>query len=309
MKVVNRLFRITALISVFLILVPGVTGCFQHPKNRYALCMSHLSNSFTNTVADAVRQRAAELGIELIILDAQQSMPRQAGQVETLIKNGVTGIVIEPVASEGLEKILEKCQVRNIPVVLVSQRISNDNLANCYVGSDNVESGRLEMAACLDSINQNGQIVILHGPVGSQAQTSRYRGYLDALDAKPDVQIVAELNADWNADKARSIIANWLTAGKRFDAVVAQNDEMAMGAIEALKSANMLDQVKVFGIDASPQAVLAVKTKEMTATISIQPAEQGRKAVEACVGLANGQEVAAEILVSQLVIKAESLKE
>jgi inositol transport system substrate-binding protein len=71
----------------------------------------------------------------------------------------------------------------------------------------------------------------------------------------------------------------------------------------------MLNQVKVFGIDASPQAVLAVKTKEMAATISIQPAEQGRKAVEACVGLANGQEVAAEILVSQLVIKTESLKE
>jgi inositol transport system substrate-binding protein len=309
MKAVQRLFRITTLISVCLVLIPCLAGCFHQPDHRYALCMSHLSNSFTNTLADAARQRAQELGVELVVLDAQQSVSLQVGQVETLIKDGVAGIMIEPAASEGLEKTLEICRGRGIPVVLVSQRISNDRLASCYIGTDNVECGRLEMGACLDSIRQDGQIVILHGPVGAQAQTSRYRGYLDALDKQPNVQIVAELNADWNADKARLIIANWLSAGKRFDAVVAQNDEMAMGAIEALKTANMLDQVKVFGIDASPQAVLAVKTKEMTATISIQPAEQGRKAVEACVGLANGQEVAAEILVSQLVVKADSLKE
>ena len=285
----------------------GLSGCHQQDEKRYALCMSHLSNSFTNTLADEVRQYASELGVNLVVLDAQQSVSRQAGQVETLIRDGVAGIMIEPVAGVGLEKVLVACQQNDIPVVMVTQRIEEDSLVSCYVGTDSVESGRLEMAACLKSIGGKGNIVILHGPVDSQAQTSRYRGYLDQLASYPDVHIVAELNADWSSSKAKSIIANWISAGKRFDAVVAQNDEMALGAIEALKTAGLLDQVKVLGIDASPEAILAVKAKEMYATISQQPGKQGKLALDACMELVNGKKVAAEILVSQLLVTADSL--
>ncbi len=309
MKVMNRLFRLIPLVLVIPVIALGLSGCFRQEKNRYALCMSHLSNSFTNTLADSVRQRAAELGINLVVLDAQQSVARQTGQLETLIRDGVAGIMIEPVAGTGLEKVLLACRQNNIPVIMVTQRIEDDSLVNCYVGTDSVESGRLEMAACVHAIHEKGRIVVLHGPIGSQAQISRYNGYLEQLKSYPNVSIVAELNADWSASKARSIIANWISAGKQFDAVVAQNDEMALGAVEALKTAGMLDQVKVFGIDASPQAVLAVKTKEIAATISQQPAEQGKLALDACIRLVNGQEVAAEILVSQLVVWAKELQE
>lgn len=309
MKSANRLFRVIALVGALLITVPGLTGCFRKTEPRFALCMSHLSNSFTNTLADSARQRAQEIGINLIVLDAQQSVARQSGQIETLINDGIAGLIIEPVASDNLDEVLSHCKKWNIPVVLVTQRVSNTDLYDCFVGTDAVESGRLEMAVCIKSIGYSGDIAILLGPVGAQAQSARYLGYLAAMAKYPEARIVAELDADWNEQKAESIISNWLLAGKHMDAIVAQNDEMAIGAINALRKAGQLEQIKVFGIDASPQAVFAVKTKELTATVSQQTCEQGKQAVEACVNLVNGQDVATEILVEQLVVSTEDLGE
>lgn len=276
------------------------------PPERYALCMSHLSNSFTNTLANAARQRAKELGVELIVLDAQKSSKRQAGQLETLIQDGITGIIIEPAASTGLEVVLAKCEQAGIPVVLVTQRLSNEKTIDCFVGPDSRQSGRMQMNACVEALGHYGSIVILHGPVGSDAQQLRYAGYQDVLAENPAVRIVGELNADWSEQQAEKIITNWLAAGKQFDAVVAQNDEMALGAITALKAADQLDQVLVFGIDGSPQALQALERGDLKATITLQTDIQGIKAVEACIALAKHQSLATELFIEQRVVSAEN---
>ncbi|MDD2534030.1 MAG: sugar ABC transporter substrate-binding protein [Eubacteriales bacterium] len=282
-------------------------GCTQQTNLRYALCISHLSNNFTNTLARAIRDRADELGIDLVVLDAQQSVARQANQIETLVNDGIAGIIIEPAATKGLDDALDLCEQQGIPVVLVTQRIANEATIDCFVGPDSREGGRLQMAYCLEQLNNQGEIVILHGPVGASAQQLRYLGYHDVLLGKPDVQIVAELNADWSESKAQEIVANWLAAGKRFDAVVAQNDEMALGALAALEAIDLADQVVIVGVDASPEAISAVYAGKMSATISQQTDLQGTQALDACIALANHQTIQKEIFIDQLIVSEDSI--
>ncbi len=135
---------------------------------------------------------------------------------------------------------------------------------------------------------------------------ARSQGYQDVLKDCPDVRIAAELNADWSETRAEKIVTNWLTAGKDLDAIVAQNDEMAIGAARALQIAGLTGQIAVFGVDASAQAIHAIANGTMRATISQQTEQQGFQAVEACVGLARGQTVSSEILVPQIILTADS---
>ncbi len=297
-------YRFLIIVLMIGLLIPTQIGCSSRVTNQYALCMSHLSNSFTNILADAARTKASELGIDLTILDAQNSVARQANQIETLISDGVAGIIIEPAAEKGLESAIKSCEEHNIPVVLVTQNLDDESTVDCFVGPDSRLSGQLQMQACVDTLAGQGRIVILHGPMGSDAQQSRYLGYQDILQTHPAIRIVAELNADWSETRAEQIIANWLSSGKIFDAVVAQNDEMALGSIKALKAAGQLENVKVFGIDASPAALDAIASGELTATLSQQTDVQGVKAVEAIVAIANHQPVQTDKFVEQFLIQS-----
>lgn len=287
-------------------LLPMMGGCSIRQPIRYALCMSHLSNSFTNTLADSARATAQELGVELIVIDAQKSVARQASQIETLVNDGIDGIVIEPASEKGLESALLACELQKIPVVLVTQRLNDEKTIDCFVGPDSRLSGRLQMKACVDDLDGQGDIVILHGPIGSDAQRARYQGYQDILADYPGIRIISELNADWNEAQAEQIITNWLAAGKSFDAVVAQNDEMALGAIAALKAASLLQTVKVYGIDASPNALTALQKGELAATLSQQTDVQGAWAVETIVALSRKEPVQTERFVEQFLISADS---
>lgn len=299
-----------ATLLILLTLSAGLVplACARQNLPRYALCMSHLSNHFTNTVAESARDRARELGVELIVLDAQKDTSRQAGQIETLLQDGIDGLVIEPAATTGLEEVLRKAMASQIPLVLVTQRVQDPSLYDCYVGTDAFESGQLEMTACLDAIGGRGDLAILLGPVGSQAAEARYDGYLEVMAASPDTRIVAELNADWGTRQAEAIVSNWLLAGKQMDAIVAQNDEMAIGAIQAIRSAGRSGQIQVFGIDASDQALRAIRQGEMTATISQQTALQAKTALDVCIGLGRGETFPHEIEVSQFVINQENIE-
>jgi ribose transport system substrate-binding protein/inositol transport system substrate-binding protein len=307
MRTVARIKSI--LLVVLLAMMPSLvlTGCSEQGKPRYALCLSHLTNHFTNTLASAARARASERDVELIVMDAQQNAARQAGQIETLLQDGIDGLMIEPVVATGLESVLRQAMTSGMPVVLVTQRVNDPELYDCYVGTDARANGQLEMTACLEAIGHRGDLAVLLGPVGSQATDARYLGYQAALADQPNVRIVAELNADWSADRAETIVSSWLLAGKQMDAIVAQNDEMAIGAINALRTTGQTGSIQVFGIDASDKALQAIRQGEMTATISQQTALQGSKALDICIGLSRKESFPAEILVPQVVITKENI--
>jgi ABC-type sugar transport system substrate-binding protein len=135
------------------------------------------------------------------------------------------------------------------------------------VGSDHYESGLIEANMVAEYLNGSGKVVILEGVMGISAQTGRYKGYMDAFEEYPEIEIVAIQTAAWQRDEAYAIVENWIRNGKDFSVVLSENDNMAMGAIEAIEELGKQEEIAVFGIDGDMDALLAVKEGRLAGTV------------------------------------------
>ncbi len=277
------------------------------PAAKYGLFMSHMTNAFTIEMSDAVKAKAAELGADLTVYDGGQDPAKQAGQVETAVTQGISCIVIEPASVDGLVPAIEAATKAGIPVVVVNQKISKPEAASSFVGVSNVDGGVLEMKTAAEALGGKGNVAFLLGPMGSDAQLGRTEGYYNVLKDYPDIKVVFEQTANWKTDEALALVENWLQTGTTIDAIVANNDGMAMGALKAVEDAQLLDKIKVYGLDAVPDALQAVKDGKLAATISQSTTAQGQKAMEACVKLVNGEKVDPEILVEFTLINKDNI--
>lgn len=300
-----RTLRISFMLSV-LALAAACTSEEKPQVKRYGLFMSHRTNAFTIEMSDAVRAKAQELGVELTVYDGEKDPARQAGQLESAVSQGISGVIIEPASVEGLVPAIETARRAGIPVVVINQRIGKPEAASSFVGVSNEDGGRLEMKTAVDAIGGKGNVALLLGPMGSDAQVGRTRGYRQVLKDYPEVKVVFEQSANWNTDEALKLVENWLQTGTRIDAIVANNDGMAMGALKAVEDARMQDKIKIYGLDATSDALAAVKDGRLTATISQSTSAQGRKAMETVLRLVQGEKVDTEILLEFQLIQKEN---
>jgi len=275
----------------------------------YAFLISHQTNAFTNELTAAVTSKADELGIEVNVYDAEKDVAKQVSQIETAVTQGVAGIVIEPVSVDGVVPALAAAKEAGIPVVVVNQKISDPTAAHSFVGVENFDGGMMEMKAAAEDIGGSGNVAFLYGPLGSDGQIGRTGGYNEVLKDYPDIEVVFEGVANWVTDEALALVENWLQTGTELKAIVANNDGMAMGALKAVEDAQLLDSIKVYGVDATPDALAAVKEGRLTATISQNTTVQGTTAMETVHQLAMGEEVEAEILVDFVLITIENVDE
>ena len=273
----------------------------------YAFFISHQTNAFTNELTAAVKAKADELGIVVNVYDAEKDVAKQVSQIETATTQGVAGIVIEPVSVDGVVPALAAAKEAGIPVVVVNQRISDPTAADSFVGVENFDGGVLEMQTAADDIGGSGNVAFLLGPLGSDAQIGRTDGYYEVLKSYPDITVTFEQTANWTTDEALALTENWLQTGTELSAIVANNDGMALGALKAVEDAQMLDSIKVYGLDATPDALAAVKDGTLTATISQNTSVQGATAMETAYKLAQGEEVPAEILVDFVLITKDNV--
>ena len=302
--------KVLARIVVLLVIVAMIAGCAAAPAKKtktYGLFMSHMTNAFTIEMSDAVKAKAAELGVELTVYDGGQDAAKQAGQIETAVTQGISGIVIEPVSVDGLVPAIEAATKAGIPVVVVNQKISKPEAASAFVGVSNVEGGILEMKTAAEAIGGKGNVAFLLGPMGSDAEIGRTDGYYEVLKDYPDIKVVFEQTANWKTDEALTLVENWLQTGTEIKAIVANNDGMALGALKAVEDAKMLDKIKIYGLDATPDALAAVKDGRLAATVSQSTTDQGKTAMETVVKLANGEKVEPEILVSFTLIDSSNV--
>lgn len=288
-----------------------ISGCQKKKavSNDYALFMTHMSNAFTIELSNAVKEEAARHNVNLTINDAGKDVAKQISQIETTINRGVKGIVIEPVSIDGIMPAVDAAKKAGVTVVIVNQQIADPSASDCYVGVSNEDGGEMEMNLAVKDINGKGNIALLLGPMGSDAQVGRSAGYKKALAAYPDIKVVFESSAEWDTARALSMVENWLQAGKNINAIVAQNDGMAMGALKAVQDAGLQDKVFVYGLDATPDALASVKAGELRATVSQSTAVQGREAMKACVEISNGAKLPSEILVDFTLITSENISD
>ncbi len=304
-------------LSVLLVLVLFSTAAFnafaggssESDGPRFALMMSHMSNAFTIELSDAVKAKAEELGVAVTVFDGEQDVSKQISQVESAINQGYAGIMIEPASVDGIKTAADAARKAGIPLITVNQKISNQDLASAFVGANPVEGGELEMRTAAKDIGGSGNVAFLLGPLGSDAQIGRTEGYKNVLKEFPGIQVVYEQTANWRTDEALKLVENWLQTGVELKAIVANNDGMALGALKAVEDAKLQDKIKIYGLDATPDALAAVKEGRLAATISQSTTAQGMTAMETIVKLAKGESVSREIIVGHTLINSENINE
>ena len=257
-------------------------------KIKLGITLYSLKNEFTVRIANAAQAMAEELGAELMVYDGDYDPANQISQVETMISDGVDGIILNPQDAEACSPCVDKAVEAGIPVVGVNTRVNNENLTS-YVGSIDVNAGEMEMQKIADLLDGKGKIVILEGPMGQSAQIERREGIQNILDKYPDIEVLAEKTANWSRSEGMTVMENWLQAFEDIDAVIGENDEMALGAREAIKASGK--DIPAIGVDGITDALNAVEEGNLIASIFQDGAGQGSKAVEVLMAAIKGETV------------------
>ncbi|HBD92512.1 MAG: sugar ABC transporter substrate-binding protein [Rhodobacteraceae bacterium GWE1_64_9] len=249
-------------------LVAGVAGAQDKPKIGAAVY--GLNAEFMQIWAQAAENHPAvkEGLVELTVFDGRYDALVQQEQFETMITQGYKAIVFVPIDIEAGAAAVDAAAAAGIPVFGSNTRVNSDKLS-AYVGSDDVQSGYMEARHVLDKIGCKGNVVIIEGPIGQSAQIQRLEGNMKALAECPDVKILEQQTANWSRAEAQTLMENWLTShGDSIDGIIGQNDEMALGAIEAVKAAGMnVTDFAIAGIDGVTDALVAVKAGDMASIL------------------------------------------
>lgn len=247
-----------------------------------------LSDEYIVRLSDAFQEKADEMGVKVQVADGQMNAEKQVGQVENFIAQKVDAIVLNPISADGCAPAVTAAKEAGIPIITLISTTSNQADASTYVGSDAVESGEIQAQMVVEDLNKKGNIVVMFGQMGHDAQIGRYEGLKNTIEGT-DIEIIAEQTANWSREEGMKLMENWLSSGKEIDAVVAQNDAMALGAVMAIEEKGLSDQIKVYGIDAQGEALDAVEKGTMAGTVFQNAEVQGSECVDVAVKAANGE--------------------
>lgn len=310
------------IISIILLglLVLGLAGCASNTSEKggenkepakveqktddkitVGLSISTLNNPFFVSLKEGAEKAAQQAGVELIVVDAQDDTAKQISGVEDLIQKKVDVLLINPTDSDAIGSAIESANKANIPVITVDRSASSGQVV-AHIASDNIKGGKMAGEFILKSIGDKGNLVELQGIPGTSAANDRGKGFHEAVDNKAAVKVVATQPADFDRAKGLTVMENILQGNKDVVAVFAHNDEMALGALQAIEATGK--KILVVGFDATDDAVKAVKDGKMAATVAQKPALIGETAVQNAVKVQKGEKVEAFIPVElELVIK------
>lgn len=258
------------ILSLAIATLIGTSSVFADDKPKVGAAVYGLNAEFMQVWSSALEQHPAVKNgdVELTIFDGRYDALVQQEQFETMITQEFDAIIFVPIDIEAGATAVQAAHEANIPVFGSNTRVNSD-LLTAYVGSDDVQSGYMEAKYVLDKIGCKGNVVIIEGPIGQSAQISRLEGNQKALAECPDVKVLEKQTANWSRAEAQTLMENWLTSHPdEIDGVIGQNDEMALGAIEAIKAANLkVTDFAIAGIDGVTDALLAVKAGDMASIL------------------------------------------
>ena len=258
-------------------------------KYRIGVLSKDNSDTFVKNISDAVLARAAELSneVDVTILDAEGQIHRQIQQAEDLITQRYDAIVLIAVDYEGCAPIVDMALEAGI--VIVGDNTTTPNMDQItYVGSDDADAGRIQAEYLRSVLKPGARIVYLEGPIGISPQIFRRQGLWKHLIDDPSMRIdvLDAQTANWKRDQAMTLTENWLTRfNNNIDAVVCQNDDMALGALDAIEAKGLKDRIIVIGVDAIADALVAVKAGRLDATVFQDAVGQGRGGIDAALAL------------------------
>ena len=279
--------------------------------------MAKFDDNFLTVLRNGMVEQAKGMaGVNLQVEDAQDDVAKQLDQINNFIASGVKAIIVNPVDTSATQAMSDAAAKANIPLVYVNRQPVNvdtmpDNQA--FVASNEVDSGTLETLEVCRLLKEAGKteanIYVMMGQLSNQAAVQRTADIHDVMASGKcgvTLNIIDEQTANWSRDEAQNMMTNWLSAGKPFDALIANNDEMAIGAIQAMKAGGVDMKVMIVGgVDATQDALAAMQAGDLDVTVFQDAAGQGAGALAAALALAKGEAVEQKVYIPfQLVTPA-----
>ncbi len=309
----KKLKKILAL-AVALVMMLSLTACritidgennSQKKKvtdGSIGLSVSTQNNPFFVSLVDGAEKAANDLGVELSVADAGDDVTKQVADIEDLIAKDISVLIVNPVDSDAVAGAVQNAIDQGIKVISVD-RVVNGVTVDCEIASDNVAGAELATQYIVDTLGENIKVAELQGTSGASAAIDRGTGFHNIADAK--LEVVASQVANFDRTEGMSVMENMLQANPDIQAVFAANDEMALGAVEAISGAGK--DILVVGFDATDDALAAIRDGRMGATIAQQPELIGYTSVENAVKMIEGKEVPASIPVEVTLVTAENV--
>ncbi|XCP85466.1 D-ribose ABC transporter substrate-binding protein [Roseburia hominis] len=246
--------------------------------------VSTLNNPFFVTLSEGAEAKAKEVGVDMTVVDAGDDAAKQASDIEDLISKNISVLIVNPVDSDAVAPAVKDAIAKGIKVISVD-RVVNGVDVDCAIASDNVEGAKMATEYLVSLIGEGAKTAELEGVSGASATIDRGEGFHQVADAKLDV--VSKQTANFNRSEGMSVMENMLQSNPDIQGVFAHNDEMALGAVEAIGNKDIV----VVGFDATDDALAAIKAGKMAATVAQKPDLMGATAVETAVKLIAGETV------------------
>jgi inositol transport system substrate-binding protein len=284
---------------------------------KIGVSMALFDDNFLTVLRNGmVAQAKGMQGVDLQVVDAQNDVAKQLDQIKNFAASGVDAIIVNPVDTSATQAMSDAAAAAKIPLVYVNrQPINLDTLPDnqAFVASNEAESGTLETKEICRLLKAAGKtsadVYVMEGELSNQAAVQRTKDIHDVMggpDCGVKLNIIDQQTANWSRDQAQNLMTNWLSAGKKFDAVISNNDEMAIGAIQSLKAGKVdMNTMIVGGVDATQDALASMKAGELKVSVFQDAAGQGAGALDAAVKLAKGEKVDKKVYIPfQLVTPA-----
>lgn len=294
--------------AVMCILLTGTlflfTGCGSSSSSgsggKVGFSVSTLNNPFFVTLTDGAKEEAKTLGIDLTVVDAGDDSAKQTSDIEDLISKGIKVLIINPVDSDAVAPAVQEAIDKGIKVVSVDRAV-NGATVDCAIASDNVDGAKQVTEYLVSKVGKGVEVAEITGTTGASAAIDRSKGFHEIADT--ELKVVASQTGNFNRAEGMSVMENLIQSNPNLKAVFAANDEMALGAIEAITASGK--DIKVVGFDATDDGQKAVKDGTMLATVAQKPDEMGKQSVEIADKLIKGESVDKTIPVAVELVKGQ----
>ncbi|RBH57519.1 MULTISPECIES: sugar ABC transporter substrate-binding protein [Pseudomonas] len=277
---------------------------------RIGVSIARVDDNFMTYVRNGLEAAAKQEGVQIQFEDAQGDVVRQLNQVEGFLSQKVDAVIVLPVDTSATANMTRAAVEAKTPLVYVNRHPDERTLPKgvVTVASNDIEAGQLQMRYLAEKLGGKGSLAIIMGDLAQNATHDRTEGVKQVLKDYPGIKIVEQQSAEWQRNKGMDLTSNWLLAGTHFDAIVANNDEMAIGAAMALQQAGKAKgEIAIVGIDGLPDGLAAIKRGMLIASVFQDPKAQATVAVQSAIKMIKGEAVEPDVWVPFQLIKPEQV--
>ncbi len=301
------------LVALFVAMTTAGCGSSSSPARPViGVTMAHFDDNWLTILRVAMADHAASIpDVALQFSDAQGDVAKQLSQIENFVAQGAAAIIVNAADTSSTPSMTKVARQAGVPLVYVNRRPAEESLPDgvVFVGSDDLQAGTLEMEELARLMDHRGNIAIMVGELASNGAQLRTRAVEEVVAKYPRMTIVEKQVGNFQRERGLDLMNNWLTAGTRIDAVAANNDEMAIGAIMAIQQAGIpAGRILVGGVDATPDALSALAKGALAVTVFQDARGQARGAVDAAVKLSRGEKIDSFVWIPFELVTRENYK-